>query len=225
MLRLSLRRIIWCYPLTGLLLTGCTRDWKSQPISMWNESRYKPFEASPAFENGSSSQQLVAGTVARGQLRTNDALYAGRTAGGALVNTFPFPITTQVLARGQQRYNIYCQPCHAGDGHGDGMIVRRGFPPPPDYRIARLRSAPVGHFYDVQTNGYGAMYSYASRVTPQDRWAIAAYIRVLQNRDTEIPEDVRKVKDLGDEEFLPELKKSQQLGTNKTMDDSPPHSR
>jgi mono/diheme cytochrome c family protein len=208
-----------------MMLTGCTRDWKSQPISMWNDSRLKPYEPTSAFENGSSSQQLVAGTVARGQLRTNDALYAGRTAGGALVNTFPFPITTQVLARGQQRYNIYCLPCHAGDGRGNGMIVRRGFPPPPDYRIARLRSAPVGHFYDVMTNGYGAMYSYASRVNPQDRWAIAAYIRVLQNTQPGTSPDVRVIEGLGDEEFLPQMKQSQEQGTTKTTEDAPPHNR
>jgi mono/diheme cytochrome c family protein len=211
--------------LAGLmLLTGCTRDWQSQPVSMWNESRYKPLEASPFFENGSSSQLPVPGTVARGQLRLNDALYTGRT-NGVLVTTFPFPINQAVLVRGQERFNVYCSPCHGRDGRGQGMIVRRGFPPPPDYRIARLRNAPVGHFYDVMTNGYGVMYSYASRVTPQDRWAIAAYIRVLQRTQPGAPPDVRKRAGLGDEEFMSELRKSRQTGTTRQSDAEPPHRR
>ena len=92
----------------------------------------------------------------------------------------PPPVTLALLERGQQRFRIYCTPCHSELGDGHGMIVQRGFPPPPSYHIARLRDAPVQHFYDVITNGYGAMYSFAYRVQPQDRWAIAAYIRALQ---------------------------------------------
>ena len=86
----------------------------------------------------------------------------------------------QLLARGQERYGIYCSPCHGLSGNGDGMIVRRGFPAPPSYHSARLRAAPAKHFFDVITNGYGVMYSYAARVEPRDRWAIVAYIRALQ---------------------------------------------
>jgi len=96
------------------------------------------------------------------------------------VADFPFPITREVLERGQQRFEIYCAVCHGRTGDGNGMIVQRGFPPPPSYHIDRLRQAPVGHFFDVMTHGYGVMYSYAARVEPRDRWAIAAYIRVLQ---------------------------------------------
>jgi mono/diheme cytochrome c family protein len=100
--------------------------------------------------------------------------------GGATMTRFPFPVTKEVLLRGQERFNIYCAPCHGMTGDGDGMIVRRGFSQPPTYHQERLRKAPVGHFFDVITNGYGAMYSYASRVSPEDRWAIIAYIRALQ---------------------------------------------
>ena len=95
-------------------------------------------------------------------------------------SAIPYPITMQLLERGRQRFGIYCEPCHSPLGDGDGMIPRRGFPHPPSYHIARLRNAPDRHFYDVMTNGYGIMYSYGDRVTPEDRWAIVAYIRALQ---------------------------------------------
>jgi mono/diheme cytochrome c family protein len=99
---------------------------------------------------------------------------------GSLVKKFPFPVTREVVERGQVQFNIYCAPCHGPTGEGDGMIVQRGFPKPPNYHDPRLVTAPVGHFFDVITNGYGAMFSYASRVSPHDRWAIVAYIRALQ---------------------------------------------
>jgi mono/diheme cytochrome c family protein len=106
------------------------------------------------------------------------------------------PVTRDVLARGRERYNIYCTPCHDRLGEGRGMIVQRGFPPPPSYHIDRLRQAPVGHFYSVITNGYGTMYSYASRISPEDRWAITAYIRALQlsqqAKVSDLPEDDRR---------------------------------
>ncbi len=100
--------------------------------------------------------------------------------GTNFVTEFPFPITLDILERGRERFEIYCATCHGRTGDGNGMIVQRGFPPPPSYHIDRLRQAPVGHFYNVITRGYGVMYSYASRVEPRDRWAIAAYIRALQ---------------------------------------------
>lgn len=105
--------------------------------------------------------------------------YRVRSA-GATMTKFPFPVDKKVLLRGQERYNIYCSPCHGMTGDGDGMIVRRGFSQPPTYHQTRLRKAPVGHFFDVITNGYGAMYSYGSRIEPEDRWAIVAYVRALQ---------------------------------------------
>lgn len=176
------------------LVSGCTRDWKSQPISMWNESRYKPYEATTFFPDNSTSRPTVRGSVARGQLRTDEAFFNG-TKNGTLVTQFPFRLTKETLERGKQRFEIYCTPCHGEGGAGNGMIVQRGFSKPPDYTEQRLVNAPVGHFYDVITNGYGSMYSYAARVPPRDRWAIAAYIRVLQRHRgatvADVPADKR----------------------------------
>jgi mono/diheme cytochrome c family protein len=186
-----MRKLIWGFALGGsLLLTGCTRDWKFQPYSMWNESRLKPMEASPVFASGSASQSPIPGTIARGEPLPDDPINTGRDASGQLLTKFPFPVNDALLQRGQQRFDIYCSPCHSRMGDGKGMIVSRGFPEPPDYAIQRLRDAPVGHFFDVMTHGYGVMASYASRVTPNDRWAIAAYIRLLQSRRPVVP-DVR----------------------------------
>ncbi len=141
-----------------------------------------------------ASRPLVANTVARGHLEADQAFYTGKL-GTNLVETFPFPITRDVLERGHERFDIFCSPCHGRTGEGNGMIVQRGFPPPPSYHIERLRQAPVGHFFDVITHGYGIMYSYAERVPPADRWAIAAYIRVLQQsrnaRLDDVPPDQR----------------------------------
>jgi len=151
---------------------GCRLDMHVQP-------KYLPYEPSEFFSDGRSARQPVPGTVARGQLRIDEHLYTGKVD-GKVVDAFPFPISANDILRGQERYNIYCVPCHDYTGSGRGMIVQRGFPPPPSYHIDRLRQAPVGHFFDVMTNGFGAMYSYASRITPEDRWRIAAYIRALQ---------------------------------------------
>lgn len=157
---------------------------------MFNQPFSKPLERSDFFlDNQMASRPVVSNTVARGQLEEDQALYTG-LQGTNLVADFPFPITREVLERGRERYEIYCAVCHGRTGEGNGMIVQRGFPQPPSYHIARLREAPVGHFFDVITHGYGVMYSYASRVEPRDRWAIAAYIRALQlSRDAK-PADV-----------------------------------
>lgn len=155
----------------GLLL-GCRQDMHVQP-------KYVPEDPSTFFADGRSERQPVEGTVARGALRTDDLLYTGRV-NGELANLFPFPITAADLARGRERYNIYCSPCHDYTGSGNGMIVQRGFPSTPSFHLDRLRQAPAGHFFEVITNGVGLMYSYAARVTPEDRWRIAAYIRALQ---------------------------------------------
>ena len=165
----------------SLLGGGCTRTFGFQPVSMWNESRLKPFEPSPLSAGGSSARMPPTGSVARGQLAASDPLYSGRE-GKALLIKSPIPVTPEMLTRGQSRFNVYCYPCHGPLGDGNGMIVSRGFPHPPDYALKRLHEAPVGHFYDVITNGYGVMYSYAERVPVTDRWAIASYIRVLQSR-------------------------------------------
>jgi len=160
--------------LLGLLLaaTACRQDMHDQP-------RYEPLEATTFFKDGRASRPLVEGTVARGQLRIDDHFYRGMID-TALATTFPFPVTKDVLERGQERYNIFCAPCHDRVGTGKGMIVQRGFRHPPSFHLDRLRRAPVGHFFDVITNGFGAMYSYAGRIPPGDRWAIIAYIRALQ---------------------------------------------
>jgi hypothetical protein len=155
-----------------VLLSACRLDMHTQP-------KYKPLEQSSFFDDGRSERPVVPGTVARGHLRIDEHLYAGRI-NGQPADTFPFPITRQDLERGRERYNIYCSPCHDYTGSGRGMIVQRGFPPPPSYHIDRLRQAPVGYFFEVMTKGYGTMFSYADRVSPEDRWRIAAYIRALQ---------------------------------------------
>jgi mono/diheme cytochrome c family protein len=154
-------------------VTACRRDMQDQP-------RYKPLAASDFFKDGASARPLVPDTVARGEARLDSLLYTGKVD-GVLVDEFPFPITKAVLDRGQQRFDIFCSPCHGPLGDGDGMVVRRGFKIlPPSYHIDRLRDAPVGHFFDVMTNGFGAMQDYRAQVSVRDRWAIAAYIRALQ---------------------------------------------
>lgn len=211
-----------------LFLSGCRMDMQDQPKS-------KVYRSSAFFKDGLSSRPLPEGTVPRGYLRADMALYTGKSdkaqaalsasggqnsqgqqnqdgrgaasqggtangarqagggaggAGGAAaaaadtyagdVDTFPFPVTAEVVKRGQERYQIFCSMCHGLSGYGDGMIVRRGYRQPPTYYEDRLRSAPVGHFYDVITNGWGAMPNYSSQIPAEDRWAIVAYVRALQ---------------------------------------------
>jgi mono/diheme cytochrome c family protein len=146
---------------------------------MHDNPRYEPLEASSFFADRRSAREPVAGTVARGELREDEHFYTGKV-GGRLAATFPFAVTRERLERGRQRYDIYCAPCHDRLGTGLGMVVRRGFRRPPSMHDERLRLAPPGHFFDVMTNGFGAMASYASEVPVEDRWAIAAYLRALQ---------------------------------------------
>ncbi len=167
--RLALRRAGLL--LGALLLSACQQQMADQP-------RYQPLQRSTFFGDERSARPLPPGTVARGELREG-ALYTGKS-NGALVNTLPLPLTLALLERGQERFDIFCSPCHGRVGTGDGMIVRRGYRRPPSYHIDRLRQAPIGHFFDVITNGFGGMPSYAAQVPPEDRWAIAAYTRALQ---------------------------------------------
>lgn len=171
----------------SLITIGCRQDMHNQP-------RYKPLAASDFFGDGRSARPVVEGTVARGHLRIDKARYTGKQD-GADVTEFPFPITRADLLRGQARFNIYCSPCHSRIGDGNGMIVRRGFRQAASYHTRKLIDAPVGHFFDVMTNGFGAMPSYASRVETDDRWRIAAYIRVLQLSENaniaDVPPDQR----------------------------------
>jgi hypothetical protein len=158
----------------AVLLTGCRLDMHVQP-------RYNPYAPSDFFADGRSERPPVAGTVARSEIVSGpeQVVFTGML-NGREVDAFPFPVTRAVLDRGRERYNIFCTPCHGWTGDGDGMIVQRGFRPPPSYHIDRLRQAPAGHFFSVITNGFGAMYPYGYRILPRDRWAIIAYIRALQ---------------------------------------------
>lgn len=164
------------------LLTGCRQDMQDQP-------KYVPLRPSSFFADGRSGRPRVEGTVARGELHANTAFYTGRIDGKP-VEAFPFPITRAVLDRGQERFNIYCSPCHDRLGTGNGMIVRRGYRHPPSYHIDRLRQVPVGYLFDVITNGLGAMPDYAAQIAPRDRWAIVAYVRALQLSQHASPQDV-----------------------------------
>lgn len=166
----------------ALCLAACRQDMHDQP-------RYKPLAGTDFFGDGRSARPVVEGTVARGQLRIDSARYTGKVDGQD-VDVFPFPITKEDLERGQQRFNIYCSPCHSRIGDGNGMIVRRGFRQAASYHTEKMIKAPVGHFFDVITNGFGAMPRYASRIEPDDRWRIAAYIRVLQLSENAKIDDV-----------------------------------
>ncbi len=156
----------------SLALAGCRQDMHDAPS-------YDPLQATTFFSDGKASRPLVANTVARGLLREDTHLYQGKVD-GQLATTFPMPVTSDVMARGQERFNVFCAPCHGRTGAGNGMVVQRGFKAPPSYHEDRLRNAPVGYFFDVMTNGFGVMQDYSAQVPVADRWAIAAYMRALQ---------------------------------------------
>jgi mono/diheme cytochrome c family protein len=186
---------VFCASLWLILISaGCRRDMQDQP-------RMKPFRSSTFFTDGLSTRQPIEGTIARGQLRTDTEFFTGKKpkAAGATatpapqpspgaqqnnfpddVDTFPFPVTKEIVERGRERFNIFCSACHGMTGNGDGMVVRRGFRRAASFNDDRLRQAPVGHFFDAITNGWGAMPAYAPQIPVQDRWAIIAYIRALQ---------------------------------------------
>jgi len=160
----------------ALILLGaaaCRQDMHDQP-------KYIPLRPSSFFDDGRSARPIPEGTVARGHLNAGTAFYTGKGPDGKFSETFPFPVTRDVIERGRQRFNIYCSPCHDRTGNGLGMIVRRGYRRPPSYHIDRLRQVTNGYIYDVITNGFGAMPDYSAQVQPRDRWAIVAYVRALQ---------------------------------------------
>ena len=195
------RIVVFCLLTTSycLLFSACRRDMQDQPKAI-------AYRENSFFKDGTGSRPLVEGTVPRGYLREDRAFYFGKkataqatpqspqtptTVGSANsqaglypddVDTIPMKITALDMERGQERYNIYCSVCHGMTGYGDGMVARRGFnrPSPANYHQDRLRQAPVGHFFDVMTNGWGAMPSYAQQVSVEDRWRIVAYVRALQ---------------------------------------------
>lgn len=163
--------------LLAVLAAGCSDKGSYQLMAQG--PRYEPLEGGHVVLDGYVRRHPVPGTVARGQLDDDALLRAGLLDGreGAV---FPFPVTRQVLARGRQRFDIFCAPCHGRDGYGRGIVVQRGFTPPPSFHTGRLRGYPPGHFVRVMTNGYGAMPQYAKQVPARDRWAIAAYVKALQ---------------------------------------------
>ncbi len=167
---------------------ACRQDMHDQP-------KYIPLRPSEFFSDGRSERPLIEGTVARGHLNDDTAYYDGKTADGKPLEQFPFPVTKEVVLRGQARYNIYCTPCHDRTGEGNGMVVRRGYRHPPSYHIDRLRQAADGYIFDVISNGFGAMPDYAAQIPVADRWAIVAYVRALQlsqnGNVNDVPQDQR----------------------------------
>jgi mono/diheme cytochrome c family protein len=156
------------------LFVGCRQDMHDQP-------KQKPLSASAFYERNDhrSARPAVPGTVARGHLQDDSPYYTGKD-GAVLTDSLPLAVTAELLERGQVRFQTFCSPCHGRTGRGDGMIVQRGFKAPPSLHVERLRQAPVGHFFDVITHGFGAMAEYATQVPVADRWAIVAYVRTLQ---------------------------------------------
>lgn len=199
--RAALRATLGC--IVTLALFGCERGLHQ----MYDQPKYKPLTPTTLFPDGNSSRPQVAGTIAHSNgalagassgrsgwvelvpapgaavgvdAQGRSLLQSGAAVGAEPVYSNPLPITSALLTRGRERFDIFCAPCHSRVGDGDGMIARRGFPAPPTFHDERLRNAPDSHFYQVISNGYGVMYPYAERVTPQDRWALVAYIRALQ---------------------------------------------
>lgn len=178
--------------LATVSLTACHRD-------MYEEPKFLPDQKNYYFPKEQVDRLPVAHTVPRGPGPDDSPFYTGQN-GNVLADTFPVPVTPELVARGRELFDINCAACHGHDGYGDGMVVERGFPAPPSYHIDRLRQAPVGHFFRVITDGYGVMFPFGSRIQPADRWAIIGYIRALQfSQDASLGElpaaDRKKVED------------------------------
>jgi len=171
-----------------LVLSGCQQKMADQP-------RLDPLEETSFFEDGRAARPRVEGTVARGEARQDTLRYSGKVD-GELSEVFPVAVTRPVIERGGERYEIFCRPCHGTLGNGNGIVPQRGFTQPPSFHSPHLRAMPPGYFFDIITNGFGAMSSYKDRVPPNDRWAIVAYIRALQlsqnARIDDVPEDERR---------------------------------
>jgi len=213
----TLRKILPSLALVAAT-AGCRIDMHVQPY-------YRPLTKSDFYADGRSARLPVEGTVARGDLREDAYFYTGKINGNP-GDYMPFPVTESVLARGRERFDIYCTPCHGRVGDGNGFIPSRGFRRPPSYHIDRLRKAPIGYFFDTMTNGFGVMPDYSAQLAPRDRWAIAAYIRALQLSQNATPADIpagQKVpssapefKDIGTGATLPVMKpKSEESGETK----------
>lgn len=190
---MDVRRILSrAWPLAaamGVLAAGCHQD-------MWQQPKVESQSKSDFFMDDQGSRPPIAGTVEFGKPMTDVEFYTGYDANGRLVREFPVPVTADLIKRGKERFEIFCLNCHGAVGDGQGMIAKRGFTvatPIASYHTDRLRKMPVGHFYDVVTNGFGTMYPLKARIKPLDRWAVAAYVRVLQRSQNvsvgQIPEE------------------------------------
>jgi mono/diheme cytochrome c family protein len=183
------------------LLAGCRQDMHNQP-------KFIPQRSTEFFADGRSERPQVAHTVARGQLHEDEYFYTG-LVNGKEQDALPFSATMAVLERGQERYNIYCTPCHSRVGNGQGMIVERGYKPAGNYHDAKRLAQPLSHYFYVMTNGYGAMPDYSAQLTPADRWAVAAYIRALQlsqnAKESDVPSGVQvhNLSDIAEQQGLP----------------------
>jgi hypothetical protein len=175
--------IVFC----GIAMAGCGYSLRQD---MANQPRQNPLSPSNVFPDGRSERPLIENTVARGEI-ANDAFLVPKDS-----NAFPLPLTPQLLERGQERFGIFCSPCHGLQGDGQGMVAMRGMKHPPSFHQERLRQVPNGYIYDVVTNGFGAMYGYSAQIPTQDRWAIIAYVRALQlSRNAQVadlPPDLRQ---------------------------------
>ncbi len=191
------RRISFLFFATGLLLSSGCKPLFDIRKAMYDQPKYEALEASDFFGDRRSARPLIEGTVAQGQLRLDDHLYLAleEIDGDVLqARSYPFEITMADLERGRERYDIYCSVCHGLSGHGEGMVVRRGYKAAPGYHSEKLRDMPPGYFYSVITNGYGQMSSYAAQIPVEDRWRITAYIQALQRSQFASIEDYEAVK-------------------------------
>ena len=188
---------------TLVSLAGCRQDMHNQP-------KFYPQRGTTFYADGRSVRPQVENTVGRSQLG-EDSYFQTGMINGVEGTTMPFPVTMQVLAKGEERYNVYCTPCHSRVGNGAGMIVQRGYSKAGNFHTVRLNSAPLGHFFNVISNGYGSMPDYSAQLTPSDRWAVTAYIRALQlsqnAQQTDVPsgEHVQPLTDIAKDEGLTEV--------------------
>ncbi len=182
-----MRRLLFSAALLALL-AGCGRNMYDQP-------KFNTYDASPFYEDNASSRPLPENTVSRSRGEVDPGYYTGQNANG-IATELPFELTQAVLERGQERYDIYCSPCHNYSGNGQGMIVQKGFVQPASFHDPRLLASPVGYFFGAATNGFGRMFSYAARIPVEDRWAIAAYIKTLQYSQNapiaSLPDDLKE---------------------------------
>ena len=203
---LNLRKVLPALLALVAFAAGCRLDMHLQPY-------YRTLAKSDFFADDRSARLPVEGTVARGDLRDDTYFYTGKI-GNAPGDYMPFPVKAEDLARGRERYNITCAPCHGRVGDGNGFIPTRGFRRPPSFHIDRLRKAPIGYLFDVDTNGFGVMPDYAAQVVPRDRWCIAAYIKALQLSQNatsgdiptgqKIPSPAPRFRDIGTGATLPQ---------------------